>query len=232
MAQQQLNRPDTIPAARQMHGKAVWLRNERWHSAKLLQFMPLSGDNGVAAGLITVSFPMRPYVDPPLPGVIRRIANSADRRLAWEFFVFFSRFEYALKRHDRYLMPGTGPAEPNWDRFASDYADAFDPHVSPELAAAVDHYLSAPPRKQLRDNGKMTWSEPSAYDGLEPLLVWLLRVIRVVRNNLFHGGKFPLVSISDPSRDRDLLAHAIAVLDACLKLDQRVETQFVEDIHE
>jgi hypothetical protein len=33
-----------------------------------------------------------------VPESIRRIADSDDRRLAWEFFVFFSRFEYALKR--------------------------------------------------------------------------------------------------------------------------------------
>ncbi len=33
--------------------------------------------------------------DPPIPAAIQRIANSDDRRLAWQFFVFFSRMEYA-----------------------------------------------------------------------------------------------------------------------------------------
>ncbi len=34
----------------------------------------------------------------PIPDSIRQITDSEDRQLAWEFFVFFSRFEYALKR--------------------------------------------------------------------------------------------------------------------------------------
>jgi len=175
---------------------------------------------------------MPSFFDPPLPEVIRRIANSADRRIAWEFFVFFSRFEYALKRDERYLKPGTGRAEPNWGRFGADYAEAFNSDASPELAAAVRYYLKSPPWKQLRENGEMKWSEPNYHDGHEPLLIWLLSVIRIVRNNLFHGGKFPLIPISDPSRDRDLLAYAIAILDVCLRLDQRVHNQFIDGIDE
>jgi hypothetical protein len=175
---------------------------------------------------------MPPFVEPPLPEVIRRIANSADCHLAWEFFVFFSRFEYALKRHERYLMPGVGNAEPNWDRFASDYNAEFSPDTTPTLAAAIQYYLDKPPMKQLRADGKMKWSDPITLQHNGPLLVWLLLAVRVVRNNLFHGGKFPLIAISDPSRDRELLANAITILATCLPLDPQVNSWFMEGIDE
>jgi len=168
--------------------------------------------------------------DIPIPDAIQRIANAPDRRLAWEFFVFFSRFEYALKRHQRYLMPGTGDAQPNWDRFASDNAAKFSPAALPALQEAVQSYVAQPPRKQLRDKGEMKWSDPQVWDERDPQLIWLLRVIRTVRNNLFHGGKFPLLPVAEPSRDRELIANGLAVLKAALALDPEVEHQFFEGL--
>ncbi len=168
--------------------------------------------------------------DVPVPDAIQRIANASDRKLAWEFFVFFSRFEYALKRHQAYLMPGTGDAQPNWDRFASKNAANFSRDTSPALQKAVEFYIAQPPRKQLRHEGEMNWSAPQEWDGREPRLVWLLRVIRTVRNNLFHGGKFPLLPIEEPSRDRDLIANGLAILNAALALDPSVQRQFLEDL--
>jgi hypothetical protein len=168
----------------------------------------------------------------PVPESIRRIADSADRHLAWNFIIFFSRFEYALKRDQRYLKPGIGDAEPNWDRFASDHNKDFLPKLLPELNEVVEHFLKQPPRKQLRKNSHMSWSEPQLYDEKEPLLIWLLRMVRCIRNNLFHGGKFPLVSISEPSRDRELLLNAMVILSACLALDAEVERQFLDGLNE
>ncbi len=77
----------------------------------------------------------------PVPEAIQRIAASEDRILAWHFFVFFSRFEYALKRCDEYL---TVSAQPNWDKFASDHANQFDNLESIALKAA------APTSKRIR----------------------------------------------------------------------------------
>ena len=168
----------------------------------------------------------------PLPESIKRIANAPDRRLAWDFFVFFSRFEYALKRDPRFLLPGKGNAEPNWDRFATDYNDVFLIQHTPDSEASIKYYLDSPPKKQLRDNGEMNWSEPLAWDKREPMLVWLLCVVRTVRNNLFHGGKFHPAPISDPSRDRDLLYYAITILSFSLCLDSKVEQNFNEGIYE
>jgi hypothetical protein len=164
-----------------------------------------------------------------MPEAIRRIADSGNRQLAWQFFVFFSRFEYALKRRSTYLKPS---AEPNWDRFSSDHNAEFQRRPSPALDAAIDYFKRFPPRKQKQIDGQLTWSDPSLYDNRKPLLVWLLTAVRGVRNNLFHGGKFPGFPISDPSRDRDLLSHAIVILDVCLGLDPTVKEAFFDGIDE
>ena len=75
-------------------------------------------------------------------------------------------------------------------------------------------------------DGGLAWSEPQMYNRNEPLPKWLLVMARCVRNNLFHGGKFPLIRISDPSRDRDLLLSAIIILRRTLAMDAAVEAIF------
>ncbi|MGB2963665.1 MAG: hypothetical protein WBB69_06730 [Anaerolineales bacterium] len=172
------------------------------------------------------------FIEPPIPDVIRQIANSDYRRFAWEFFVFFSRFEYALKRVETYLDTEVSYARADWDRFASDHGNLFIPEATPELAAATSYFQEKPPRKQLQQNGGMMWSDPLTFQQNEPFLVWLLRNVRVVRNNLFHGGKFPLIPISDPSRDRELIGSAKTILDACLSLNHQVSHSFFEGINE
>jgi hypothetical protein len=168
----------------------------------------------------------------PVPDEIRQVASSEDCKLAWYFFVFFSRMEYALKCSTIYLKKGISDAEPNWDKFASDYNDAFNLDSSSDLRDAVDYFLSNPPRKQLNRNGKLGWSRPQQPSSKEPLLIWLLRMIRCVRNNLFHGSKFPFISISDPSRDQELLLHSMVILKACLTLASSVKQTFLEGIDE
>jgi hypothetical protein len=162
----------------------------------------------------------------PVPEAIRRIADSEDRKLAWTFFVFFSRMEYALKRSGTYLKAGTSDAQPNWGKFASDYNNRFHPDASPELTAAVDYFLANPPRKQLNKHGAIAWSDPQGYDGKEPVLIWRLHALRHVRNNLFHGGKFPSIPIAEPSRDRELLVNSMVILNACLPLDSALTSHF------
>ena len=177
----------------------------------------------------------------PVPDSIRRIVDSADRSLAWHFFVFFARFEYALKRDPRYLnikpdpkhpKAGDGNVEPNWDKFAADHNQVFVPESSPALKAAVDYFLAEPPRKQIGKDSTLNWSEPQHHDGREPLLIWLLRMVRCVRNNLFHGGKFPPIPIADPSRDRELLLKAMTILNTCLSLDDTIEDCFADGLDE
>lgn len=168
----------------------------------------------------------------PVPVSIRKIVNSTDRELAWQFFVFFSRFEYALKKDPRYLMSGKGDAKPNWDRFASCNNKRFIQlsESDTSLKETVEYFLAFPPRKQICRNGQLAWSEPLYWQKNAPLLVWLLLCIRTVRNNLFHGGKFPQFPVSDPSRNYELIEHSLVILSHCLTLDPTVERTFLEGI--
>jgi len=156
-----------------------------------------------------------------IPEAIRRIADSEDRKLAWEFFVFFSRFEYALKCTHPYLKGGPSNAQPDWDRFASDHDAAFQRREARSVREAIEYFRSHPPRKQVVEEGGLGWSDPLAYAS-GPELVWLLRAIRTVRNNLFHGGKFPVQYMDDSSRDSVLLQHSLTILNACVSLDPQV----------
>jgi hypothetical protein len=54
-------------------------------------------------------------------------------------------------------------------------------------------------------------------------VVWLLNLVKGIRHNLFHGGKF----LYDPARDDRLLRCSIILLAACLELHPTVR-QFYE----
>ena len=127
-------------------------------------------------------------------------------------------------------VQGSPNAEPDWNRFARDHADKFQPNATPALKTAVQYFKGSPPRKQRHADGNLIWSEPIGYDEKELVLVWLRLAVRTVRNNLFHGGKFPGYPILDPSRDRSLIGNAIVILDACLKLDPTVRNKFLDGL--
>ena len=48
---------------------------------------------------------------------------------------------------------------------------------------------------------------------------WLLENVKMVRNNLFHGGKH----MEEPARDNTLLESSLIVLAACLRWNSEVK---------
>jgi len=156
---------------------------------------------------------------------IESLVPKEHHNLLFQFFLVFSRFEYALKRAG-FANNSGGKVSANWDAFASKYNAAFDPGKSTELQQAYTYFKENPPRKQIISAGALDWSEPNIL-GKEPLLVWLLGSVRIVRNNLFHGGKFPIAPIDEPARNPLLLRHALTIIDACLPLDAKVNEYFI-----
>ena len=71
------------------------------------------------------------------------------------------------------------------------------------LASGTIHWLDVPPDPNL------TCAER------------VLLMVRRVRNNLFHGGKF-LAPEGGRDRDQLLVTHSLVVLRACLPLDAQV----------
>ena len=95
------------------------------------------------------------------------------------------------------------------------------------MQTAVDYFKVNPPRKQTVDGGRVEWS--SVDPGTQLELDRLLVLVRRVRNNLFHGGKFQGAT-SDPSLDEMLLSQSLVILEACVEFDPDVGRYIKESL--
>jgi hypothetical protein len=127
--------------------------------------------------------------------------------LAFDFFYWFSRFEFCLKEN-RYLKhdkPGSN-AEPGWDKFVEQYADEF------QASAEAKELLAAPPERQIvLANQTLDW-RPVGTSDCKSELDKVVRLVKTVRNNLFHGGKHGAAGWDNPDRAQSLLSWSKAVL--------------------
>lgn len=154
-----------------------------------------------------------------------RIAKSEDRLRAYIFFLFFSRFEYALKRAG--FVGASDEAKADWEKVARQYPRLLAELTDGRFRAAIDYLRDSPPKKQIVSNGRLAW-ETDRYTGLFDIGRVLTLVCRI-RNNLFHGGKFPEGPEDDTSRDRELLDAGLTVLQACLDADEHLRRYFLEE---
>lgn len=157
-----------------------------------------------------------------------RSVLELDREIVFGFFVAFSRFEYALKRRG-FVGGDEKRVDADWDQFANSIRDKFPTLHGEGFVAACGYLKKHPPKKQVLHKGSLSWKEtfPGAGESDE---AFITRCVRVVRNNLFHGGKYPAPDgpVSDVARDGQLLRHCLAVLDACLALDPELKHYFEE----
>jgi len=153
---------------------------------------------------------------------------DVDRDLLFRFFAVFSRFEYSLKRSG-YLRKNTQRAEPDWDVYADRLNGKFGNSQQPEFQQALAFLLKAPPKTQIIAGNDLDWKDTVQGAG-EHLEKYVLRLVRTIRNNLFHGGKYPypLVSIDDGTRNRRLLEAGITILGQCLEFSSEVRAVFDE----
>lgn len=155
-----------------------------------------------------------------------------DRQSAIEMFVVFARFEYALKSAG-YLCRGKRAAA-DWRTFADDLPGCFPFDEQGNLAQATQYLLDNPPRNQVVETVDslrvLAWAAPQL-EGNK--MRKLLDVVNGVRNNLFHGGKFPPGSAREPGRDSRLIQSCLTILYACLSLSaQAPETSKLRGVHE
>lgn len=141
---------------------------------------------------------------------------NAPNDLVLEFFLTFARFEYALKRSG-FTIGDKTQVSADWDRFARELAQSDGPTLAPVFTCS-EYLKNNPPRKQvLNDHNQLAWIHPArTLTDLQNLLL----DVRTVRNNAFHGGKFPIPAgpVDEPLRDRKLIEDCLAVLKACLLL--------------
>ncbi|WP_242141022.1 hypothetical protein [Sphingomonas sp. TREG-RG-20F-R18-01] len=135
------------------------------------------------------------------------------RQLAFDFFYWFSRFEYALKDGHFLRSEVVGiPAEPSWKKFCQRYRDVYKP------GPAAKALLDASPERQIVATGGGLDFEPVPFNPGVRDLDKVAELARTVRNTLFHGGKHGSNFWDDPTRMELLLRTTIDVLDELAKL--------------
>ncbi len=150
-----------------------------------------------------------------------------NKDLIIAFFVEFSRFEYALKRAG--YIENNNRASADWDKFANNIQKKTQLSELKNKISEVNYLLENPPKKQICKDNKLGWVDAER-DCDKSEIHWMLDLVKVVRNNLFHGGKFPYGPVKDPARDTKLLKGSLAVLDECLRLDKKVRSCFCEEL--
>ncbi|MCY4641501.1 MAG: hypothetical protein OXC41_02210 [Gammaproteobacteria bacterium] len=150
--------------------------------------------------------------------VFRHLHVPAD--LACEFLAVFSRMEYALKATG-YASDNKDKAFASWDTFANEIAEDFKNVPDKEFVEAVDYLLKNPPRKQVQDDGELAFKD-QVIDGNQKRAQQALLMVRTVRNNLFHGGKYLPNGEKERGRNRILVAHSLTILKHCAQMNDRV----------
>ena len=164
--------------------------------------------------------------------------TRVNKDLLFEFFLTFSRFEYALKASDFFQRLNTERtkcfkppnAQPDWDRFAVSLRDSFSADKTDELSEACEYIERSPPFRQVIINDEIFWESPIRPEG-EEKIEFLLRMIRCIRNNLFHGGEYNNLEIHEVTeRTEKLLTSSLIILKECLALSSVVSNAFDQAI--
>jgi len=130
--------------------------------------------------------------------------------LALEFLAVFSRLEYALKVTE-FRKTGDGEAKADWSKFSLEVGVVFDPHKNEELSNAFAYITTEPLRFLGVKNGVLGWYDFSVPNNCSPIDKAIL-IIKQVRHNLFHGGKYAHDNKASADRDSKLLTSALLVL--------------------
>jgi hypothetical protein len=144
--------------------------------------------------------------------------------LAIEFMATFSRMEHALKSSG-YALGNESKVDPAWDRFANEIDQQFNQLEDEELIEAKALLLTSPPRKQVLQNERVVFQDQTV-DQQQRTTQQILRFVRTVRNNLFHGGKFLPTGEIEEGRNAALVEASLKVIRACIELNERVKQSY------
>jgi hypothetical protein len=155
---------------------------------------------------------------------LKNIIVSKD--LLLNFFICFAKFEFALKISG-FAKGDQSQVRPDWDGYAKSIKDIFDEKKSSILVEAVNYFRLNPPWKQVIINGSVAWNSTASNNNKSEIEKTLI-LIRRVRNNLFHGGKFSNEAFEDTERTTHLLEKSLIILEECLNLSPNVMQHFNE----
>lgn len=144
--------------------------------------------------------------------------------LANEFFREFARAEYCLKAVGL-CVSGRREAQPDWTAFSETVRKLLEMPADADLIGAITYFNSNPPRKQVYDGGKLQWDStaPGGKHAADNILI----LVRRVRNNLFHGGKFNGEWFA-PERSEQLLRASLTILRATIDANPQTKQAYAE----
>lgn len=121
---------------------------------------------------------------------------------AFDLFIVFARFEYAMKRSGFVSRGRRGNAQADWNAFGDAVPDNLFDLIRPRNEIGV--ILRSPAATLMySEDGIIEWSDPpAAPENFEQLL----KQVKNIRNNLLHGNK------QNIDRDRQLVGAALYIL--------------------
>ena len=129
------------------------------------------------------------------------------RPLAFDFFFWFSRFEFALKANRILRNEQIGVrAEPGWTRFIRTFEHDY------KVSDLGKKLVEANPRRQMVGDQELVFDDVP-FDADTTDLERVVKLAQTVRNNLFHGGKSGFDGWDDPKRMRLLLELTLPIMD-------------------
>jgi hypothetical protein len=162
---------------------------------------------------------------------IETVLGGIDRDLVFQFFVKFSVIECALKRSG-FLQPQEGKnarhseAKANWKKFADHFRPNFHRVRTKGFSEAVQTLIKESPKKQIVKDKQLAWAEVDRPENVSDH-EFVLLLVRTVRNNLFHGGKYSEPE-AEVARNKKILEASLVVLDACIELDPDIARWAIE----
>jgi len=138
--------------------------------------------------------------------------QGIDIELITKFLICFGRFENGLKR--------TGYAKSTTSgRIGIKHLDFVKEQCNKNLKVnceyEVNYLINNPPKKQVTEDQNLKWVEEH-YDA-DTEIEQVTKIIRAVRNNLFHGGKYNTGYEKDTARDTKLIQCSLRLLDEIVK---------------
>lgn len=140
-----------------------------------------------------------------------------DRDLVFDFFWRFSVLECALKREGFLDQDGYGNAKPDWPKFSKTITGRLGVASNGQTSRALAFLQEHPPRRQVVRAGGLGWEDIVRKAG-ESDESHLITLVQTIRNNLFHGGKYPDGPVDDMERDKDLLKAALQIVEMFYEL--------------
>lgn len=143
------------------------------------------------------------------------------REVAFDFFYYFSRFEFALKENGYLKSQIVGEkAEADWDAFCIRWREVYS------LSGEAIVLLRERPARQIVGNDNTLAWKPVGLDDCKSELEKVVRLLRTIRNNLFHGGKHGHADWHDAKRNHLLLTSGRRVLDQIAELASTLQADY------